>query len=689
MNRRPLCLFTCVATIATAVACASITRDPSPAAGGVVNVQVLAINDFHGSLEPPSGASGRVDAVDAGGVEHLGAHIARLEATNPHTVVVSAGDNIGASPFLSGMFHDEPTIEALGAIGLDVSTVGNHEFDEGTTELIRMQRGGCHPTDGCQDGTPFAGAAFEFLSANVRVKATGNPLFPASTVRTFDGVQVGFIGLALEGTPNIVVPSGVADLAFGDAAEAANAAAVDLRRRGVNAMVVLIHEGVRWPPTGPADCTNVSGAIVSIVQELTDDIAVVVSGHSHERYTCDIGGKLVTSAYSAGRLITDIDLVIDRATGRVVSKTAVNVPVTRDISDARATAIIDRYRPFALEVGRRTVGTIATTLTRVGNAAGETSLGGVVADAILDGTRDPAHGGAQIAFMNRGGMRTDLERRDGFPERSPAPVSYADVFSMLPFGNTVIVKTLTGDDTRPAARAAIRQVRRGPSQHPPGVGRVQLLLQSRGRARKPRQSSVARDRRPCCRAGGPLSRGHVGLPLGRRRRLRGRGGRHRSCGAWPRHRHIPRLSRQTLAPRARGVRADTHRTLKDRLEALRCVRREVKSRWRAAGASPRGSLAPERAHRIDTRRPARGQVTRDKRADDEQQRGDKERQRIERTDAGQQSAHQAGDRQRNEQSDRGANRNQQGPFAYQRHQHISALRPERDANAHFLGTLAC
>ena len=437
-------MFTCVATIATAVACASITRGPSPAAGGVVNVQVLAINDFHGNLEPPSGASGRVDTVDAGGVEHLGAHIARLEATNPYTVVVSAGDNIGASPFLSGMFHDEPTIEALGAIGLDVSTVGNHEFDEGSTELIRMQRGGCHPTDGCQDGTPFAGAAFEFLSANVRVKTTGNPLFPASTIRTFDGVQVGFIGLALEGTPDIVVPSGVADLAFGDAAEAANAAAVDLRRRGVNAMVVLIHEGVRWPPTGPADCTNVSGAIVSIVQELTDDIAVVVSGHSHERYTCDIGGKLVTSAYSAGRLITDIDLVIDRATGRVVSKTAVNVPVTRDISDARATAIINRYRPFALEV-RRTVGTIATTLTRVGNAAGETSLGGVVADAILAGTRDPAHGGAQIAFMNRGGMRTDLERRDGFPERSPAPVSYADVFSMLPFGNTVIVKTLTGE----------------------------------------------------------------------------------------------------------------------------------------------------------------------------------------------------------------------------------------------------
>jgi 5'-nucleotidase len=463
------CLFL-IAAAATAMACASIA--PAPASdAGTVSVQILAINDFHGNLEPPAGTSGRVGDIDAGGIEHLGAHIARLESANPHTVVVSAGDNIGASPFLSGMFHDEPSIEALGAIGLDISTVGNHEFDEGTSELIRMQRGGCHPVDGCQDGSPFAGAAFEFLSANVRVRSTGKTLFPASTVRTFDGVAVGFIGLALEGTASMVVPRGVADLEFVGEVEAANAAAADLRRRGVNTIVVLIHEGVRWPPTGPADCTNVAGRIVPIVQGLADDIAVVVSGHSHEPYTCDIDGTLVTSAYSYGRLVTDIDIVIDRASGRVISKTAVNVPVTREIRDARGTAIMERYRPFALEIGRRQVGTIAVDLTRVPDDAGETSLGSVVADAMLDATRAPAQGGAQIAFMNRAGLRTDLVRGDDVPRGTPAPVTFADVFSMMPFGNTIIVKTLTGDaivalleqqfDTFGAGRHNILQVSRG------------------------------------------------------------------------------------------------------------------------------------------------------------------------------------------------------------------------------------
>lgn len=439
----PVCLALALA------ACATTTPPDTPGRGtgtGTVDVQVLAFNDFHGHLDPPTGSNGRIGGIDAGGIEYLATHIARLEATNPHTVVVSAGDNIGATPLISGMFHDEPAIEALGAIGLDVSTVGNHEFDEGWRELVRMQRGGCHPADGCQDGTPFTGASFEFLSANVRTSARGDTLFPATAVTRFDGVAVGFIGLALEGTPSVVTPTGVAGLTFLPEADAANEAARELRRRGVNAIVVLIHQGDGPGSNGPDACGNQRGGIMPVLSRMTDDIDVVVSGHTHRSYVCRVGAKLVTSAESFGRLVTDIDLSIDRATGRVVSKTARNVVVTRDVEKAPAlTAIIERYRPFEREIGGRAVGTISASLERTTNAAGESSLGDVVADSLLDATRDSANGGAQVAFMNPGGLRSDLVHSGGSAGGQPSRVTYSDAFTLLPFGNVVLVKTMTGE----------------------------------------------------------------------------------------------------------------------------------------------------------------------------------------------------------------------------------------------------
>jgi len=453
--------------------CASAPRSEAPGReSGTVDVQVLAFNDFHGHLEPPTGSNGRFRGVDAGGVEYLATHIGRLEATNPHTVIVSAGDNIGATPLISGMFHDEAAIEALGALGLDVSTVGNHEFDEGWVELLRMQRGGCHPADGCQDGTPFVGAEFAFLSANVQTSPRGDTLFPATAVKTFAGVSVGFIGLALEGTPSVVTPTGVAGLTFLPEAEAANNAARDLRRRGVHAIVALIHQGDGPGQDGPDACGSQRGAIKMIVSRMTDDIDVVVSGHTHQSYVCQVGTKLLTSAESFGRLVTDIDLTIDRATGRVVRKSARNVVATRDVEKAPAlTAIIDRYRPFAREIGGRPVGTISASLLRTTSSAGESSLGDVVADSLLDATRDPASGGAEIAFMNPGGLRSDLEHPDGAAGGAPSGVTYADAFTLLPFGNVVLVKTMTGD----AVVALLEQQFDNPSP-----GRHTVLQVSRG-----------------------------------------------------------------------------------------------------------------------------------------------------------------------------------------------------------------
>ena len=180
-----------------------------------VNVQILALNDFHGNLLPP----GNFGTTPAGGVEFLATHINSLRTMNPNTVVVSAGDMIGASPLISALFHDEPTIEAFNTIGLDFNAVGNHEFDEGVYELIRMQEGGCHPVDGCLDGDGFTGAEFRYLAANVTWKKNDKPIFPAFKTRSFNGVQIAFIGMTLEGTPTIVTPSGIVDLNFLDEAD--------------------------------------------------------------------------------------------------------------------------------------------------------------------------------------------------------------------------------------------------------------------------------------------------------------------------------------------------------------------------------------------------------------------------------------------------------------------------------------
>jgi len=432
-----------------------------PATGNVA-VQLLAFNDFHGALEPPTGSNGRIGATPAGGVEYLSAYLHTLAASNPNTAIVSAGDNIGASPLLSGMFHDEPSIEALSRAGLLLSAVGNHELDEGWDELYRMQKGGCHPVDGCQDNTPFTGAAFRFLAANLVLDPTAadpialrrsgwtsagrtpQPLFPPSTIREFNGVKVGFIGLTLQGVGAIVSPAALKGITAQPEAAAANDAARALTAQGVRTIVVLIHEG--GVPRGeagqedPNGCDGFQGPIIAIANAMSADIDVVVSGHTHRAYVCTIGTKLVTSAASLSRLVTDIDLTIDRQTGRVVSKAARNVTVTREVPpDGDQTAIIDHYRPLAAAVVTRPVGKAAAPIPARRNAAGESALGDIIADGMLDAARGVA-GRVDVAFMNSGGIRNDL-----VPSGASGTITYNDAFNVLPFGNVVIVRTMTGE----------------------------------------------------------------------------------------------------------------------------------------------------------------------------------------------------------------------------------------------------
>jgi 5'-nucleotidase len=412
---------------------------------GAVDVQILAVNDFHGNLLPPAGSSGRVGSVNAGGAAYLATHIEALRALNPNTVTVSAGDMIGASPLLSALFHDEPSIEAFNLMGLDFNAVGNHEFDEGIDELRRMQEGGCHPVDGCLDDDDFAGAEFRFLAANVRWKKNDKPIFPAYRTRSFEGIQVAFIGMTLEGTPSIVTPSGIAALEFLDEADTVNALIPELRQRGVEAIVVVVHEGGSPSAFDYNGCTGVSGPIVDIVQRMDDAVDVVISGHTHQPYNCTIDGKLVTSAYSFGRLVSKIDLTIDRGTGDVVSKVADNRIVTRDVPpDDEVNALIAKYDQIAAPLANRVIGSITADITRATNAAGESALGDVIADAQLSATAPAGFGEAVVAFMNPGGIRADFTFAGSGAGEGDGNVTYGEMFTVQPFGNSLVTMTLTG-----------------------------------------------------------------------------------------------------------------------------------------------------------------------------------------------------------------------------------------------------
>ena len=430
----------CVGLCATAL----LAGCAAPRATGPVRVKVLAINDFHGNLRPPQGGiriqdpahPGQTINVPAGGAEHLATAVAELRARNPNHIFVAAGDLIGATPLLSALFRDEPSIEALGLMGLEASAVGNHEFDKGAAELLRMQNGGCHAVEGCKGPWPFKGASFQYLAASTFDLKTGKTILPAYHVKHFQGIPVAFIGLTLEATPSIVVPSGVAGLEFRDEARTVNDLVPELRRQGIEAIVVLIHEG--GVATGDYnECPGISGPIVDIVKRLDRAVDVVISGHTHRAYNCRIDGRLVTSGDKYGTLVTQIDLTLDPRSGDVTSAQADNV-IVRTASFAREprqTQLIEAYERLVVPLAKRVVGRIGAALPRDTNPAGESALGQIIADAQLAATQDA---GAQLAFMNPGGIRAAL----ALP--ADGQVRYEDLFSVQPFYNNLVTMTLSG-----------------------------------------------------------------------------------------------------------------------------------------------------------------------------------------------------------------------------------------------------
>ena len=454
--------------------CASL---PSPAE--TVTVSVLSFNDFHGNLLPPNKVvrvedkqTGQFVKVPAGGVAYMRTLVKKLAAENPgQTLLVAAGDLIGASPQESGLFHDEPTIEAMNQLGVSLSSVGNHEFDRGKAEILRIQYGGCYPqsrdgrlgvvgVDTCMNHGQFSGAAFQYLSANVINAQTGKTLFPPYAIREMGGVKVAFIGVTLKDTPAAVIPSGVVGLRFMEEAETVNRLVPELQRQGAAIIIVLLHQGAETSARTINDktCPGFDGEALKIVARMDDAVKVVITGHTHDEFVCRFDGKLLTQAGHYGRMLTKIDLTVHARTHDLLDMQARNhvvvndewaktpdgqkVPLPQGMTklkkDPEMDRLVQRYARLTARHAQVTVARIGGYLDRTRNAAGESALGNVVADAFLAATSHPTYagGGAQIAFMNPGGIRSNLNQR--------RTITAGDMYRVLPFTNNLVTMTLTG-----------------------------------------------------------------------------------------------------------------------------------------------------------------------------------------------------------------------------------------------------
>ncbi|MFJ9708211.1 bifunctional metallophosphatase/5'-nucleotidase [Streptomyces sp. NPDC101234] len=469
-RRRTYALLASAAGLATAAALASALPADAHSGKGhghhpgrYQDVQLLSFNDLHGNLEPPSGSSGRVTelqsdgttrTVDAGGVEYLATHLRQARKGHPYSITAAGGDMVGASPLISGLFHDEPTIEALNKLDLDVTTVGNHEFDEGARELARLQNGGCHPTDGCYTDQEFEGADFPYLAANVLDEKTNKPILKPYWVWKKKDVRIGFIGVTLEGTPNIVSADGVKGLVFKDEVETINKYARELQRQGVQSIVALVHEGgfpssssYNYDCDSPGAGDGISGPIVDIAKNVTPAVDALVTGHTHTAYVCTIDDpagrpRMVTSAASFGRLYTDTTLTYDRRTGDI-ARTAVqsaNRVVTRDVAKAPdLTQLISKWNTLAAPIGNRAIGYISADVNNTGT---ESPMGDLIADAQFAYGKelDPE---TDLALMNPGGVRAGLTYAAKGAE-GDGVVTYAEGFTVQPFANTVNLQDFTG-----------------------------------------------------------------------------------------------------------------------------------------------------------------------------------------------------------------------------------------------------
>lgn len=451
----------CVLALLLAIAPAAAAQKPES-----VTVQVLALNDFHGALDAsltkPSNTTDQTQWYYRGGAEYLANFVNTYTAMNPNTVKVSAGDMVGATPLLSALFHDEPTVMAFNLMGFDLSNTGNHEFDEGWVELLRLQVGGCHLVDGCYAGVPeFPGASFTYLAGSVIRLDNGQTLFPATAVREFGGVKVGFIGIALETTPTIVVSSAVEGLEFQSEVQVINHYVKWLKdTEGLKAIVVVLHDGAGPAPNYNA-CNPSDSFFANVIKKIDPEVDVVITGHTHNAYNCSVQVKknhdpildpiLVTGAGYNGRYLTSINLTIAGTNGQVIGRTATNIPVETPylgaVPDAAMKALLDQYRAASAPLAHRVVGSITADITRTQNAAGESALGDVITDAQLAAT-GPGYGEAVVAMTNPGGIRTDLLYNQISGGEALGEVTYAEAFAVQPFSNSLVTMTLTGDQLK-------------------------------------------------------------------------------------------------------------------------------------------------------------------------------------------------------------------------------------------------
>ncbi|WP_433372225.1 bifunctional metallophosphatase/5'-nucleotidase [Streptosporangium sp. CA-115845] len=473
-------------TMACVLAGAGVTLATGPAEAGntpakTVPVRLLSLNDFHGNLEPPTGSSGRmVDetgaTVEAGGAVYVATHLKQLSDKN--TLKVAQGDLIGATPLISAAYHDEPSVEFLGKIGVTASAVGNHEFDEGYAELRRIMNGGCHPVDGCSPAGEWKGAAYSYLGANVvfkrpaqgaekqalgalggtntpslraLLKDYGIPALPPVAIRWMNGVPIGFIGLVTGSTPSIVTSEGIKDLDFIDEVKAANVASRLLKIVGVKAQVVLVHEGDQVTAgRSPDSCSAQPGAGNRIATQVDAEIDMILSGHSHQAYLCTVAdpkgaGRLYSQGGSFGRVITKVDFQVDVRTRDVVRSSVVadNQVVTRTVTpDPEISAFVQTWKDRVAPVANRPIGKITADITNAASASGESSLGNLIADGQLAATR--TGGNAQIALMNPGGVRAGLTYTGSPAGEGDGVVTYGEAFTVQPFNNLMQVITLTG-----------------------------------------------------------------------------------------------------------------------------------------------------------------------------------------------------------------------------------------------------
>lgn len=439
--------LTLIGAALTLSSCSLFARPAEP-----VNVTVIGLNDFHGNLEATNFAGVKVpDPADAtktvslkaGGIEAIGGYLGQERAKTPNLLFVGAGDLIGASPVTSSLLRDEPSTIALSKLGMKFSSLGNHEFDQGLKELLRMQNGGCDSNDAtkaCKFQNPYPGASFKWLGANVVDKVTGQPALTPYMIEEVNGAKIGFIGVVTKTTPTIVSPDGVSTLNFLDEADSVNKYIPAMRRADVDAIIVLIHEGgVAKDGFDQPACGTLTGPIVDLVNRMSPAVNAVISGHTHQGYNCTVGGKTVIQGDFYGHLLQRLDLTVDKANHKLLSIKAANVVMdTRSLpKDAAMTEILTKAKQLTDAVKLSPVGPIASaSISRTQNASGESALGDVIADSQLAATKDK---GALIAFMNPGGIRADLNA-----SAAGNTVTFGDAYAVQPFGNTLVVMDLTG-----------------------------------------------------------------------------------------------------------------------------------------------------------------------------------------------------------------------------------------------------